>query len=462
MPALLEPEADARLQRAMAASVLPHYLVGAETQLRNLGWLIEWLQSLPVGLVVDPVYIPIFRRLAVPLDALYDPTTLARVKALYLSFWGALATVLKRAPDVRLGLAWPPTPASLYDAATLYLQQRGLLAPEASQQQRGNAGAVDLDNATRLAQEGLARLAQVVEDARQGRRAHVFGPVARAHAERRGLCDPRSPSPSPYFVVAGVSRDGRAFALLALTDTARRETFILGHLGTALDGSYIIETGTPADRDLYPRAFDDDPESVATLFRAAVGAVRDGRPWRMGMRRMTLSDLPEEIATALLESRLPPPYYGVYFDECDAAPLLLAARGDLGRSATEALYPPHSLLQASASRVAQDESDSMDALMSGLLPDELERTVASYALLRACASGQPPDAESLTPAATLIGIDTSNPVYKSSAGAFCGDVWTAIDDQVERRASFQPGGALLQEPQQGNTAEPQRSRQRRF
>lgn len=460
MPALLDPETEARLQRAMTASVLPHYLVGADAQLRNLDWLIEWLQSLPVGLVVDPVYIPIFLRLAVPLGALYDPALLARAKALYLPFWEALATILEQAPDVRLGLEWPPTPARLYDTTTRYLQQRGLLGAEQVPQRR-DVGAVDLDRAAYLAQVGLAQLAQVIDDARHERATPVFGPVARTIAQHSGVCDLRSPSSSPYLVVASVARDGRVFALLTFTDAATRDTLLIGHLGTAPDGSYIIETGTQAERSLYPRAFGDDPESVATLFRAAVEAIRRGRPWQMGMQRVALSDLPDDVAASLLQSRLPPPYYGVYFDECDAAPLLAAARGDLGRSATEALYPPHSLLQASAARIAQNESDTTAALESGVLPDELRDTVASYALLHACDSDQPPNAGNLAPAAALIGIDANRPVYRSSPSAFCGDVWTTLDGQVQRRASTQPGITAFQEPQ-GNTSEPSRSRQRLF
>nr|UDO47973.1 hypothetical protein [Pandoravirus massiliensis] len=460
MPALLEPEAEARLQKGLPASALPYYLVGVEAQLRNLGWIVEWLQSLPVGLAVDPIYIPIFQRLAVPLDALYDPALLASAKALYVPFWEALAIIIAQAPDVRLGLAWPPTPASLYDATTSYLQQRGLIASAPLQQQQRNAGAPDLYRASQLASVGLGQLSRVIENVRAQRALPAFGPEARANPQRRGPCRKTRSSPPAYFMVAAVGRDGRAVALLTHEAILTHMTSIAAHLVTAPDGSYVVDTGPRSYAALYPRAFDRD--SVETVLRAAVERVRGGRPWQMGMRRLTLSDLPDKVATLLLREHIPPPYYGIYFDECDAVPLLAAARGDLGRSATEALYPPHSLLQTSAARIAQDAPYSVAALESGVLPDELRETIASYALLRACASDQPPDAESLAPAAALIGISADQPIYKSSPGAFCGDVWTVLDDQVQRRASVQPSGTPIQEPQRGNAVEPPRSRQRPF
>ncbi|AJF97598.1 hypothetical protein TW95_gp0864 [Pandoravirus inopinatum] len=460
MPALPEPEIDAEMQRIMAAFALPYHLVGADAQVRALRGLIGWLASLPVGLPVNPVYIPTFQRIAAPLEAMYDPALLARVKALYMPFWRALASILVQAPDVRIGLDWPPTPASLYDFATRYLQDRGLLAPTASR--RRDVGA-DLDYADLLALAGLNRLEQVIWDIRTRREAPVYGPVARTSAQRQGLCDPESPQP-PYFMVVALGRGGggRALAFFTSTDPDTRDLVELARLGTAPDGSLAVNAN-PINADLYPRALNDDPALAKAMVEAAVQAVRDGRTWRMGLRRMTTFELPDEVAASLLQARLPPPYYGIYFDECDAAPLVSAAQGQLGRGAAEAFYPPRTLMQASAARVAADESYGVDVLESGLLPEELEETLASYALLRACASEEPPGIERLAPAAALIGINPNDPIYKSSPTAFCGDVWTAIDDRIRPSASIHSDEAMaIDEGLQGSTAEPLRSRQRLF
>ncbi|AGO84665.1 hypothetical protein psal_cds_705 [Pandoravirus salinus] len=454
MPALLDPATDARLQRAMAAFVLPHYLVGSDAQVSALLGLAGWLRGLPVGPVVDPVYIPIFRRLGVPLGAMYNPALLARVKALYMPFWMTLAKTLVQAPDVRVGLDWPPTPANLYAATTRYIEDQGVPAPTAP---RHRDDGDDLDHAASLAQAGIARLAQVIDDVRSKRTAPVFGPLARTSAQDRGLCDPLSPSPS-YLMVVSLGRDGRGVALLTGAPVGTHSGRVLASLDVAADGSYSFNAGSNG-RGPYPRALGGNAMVMASMLMPAVEAVRSGRPWQMGMRRMTTFDLPDEIAAALLEARLPPPYYGVYFDECDAAPLLSIAQGNLGRSAVAALYPPRSLLEASAARVAENESYGVDALESGILPQPVESTVASYALMRACALDQPPGVERLAPAAALHGIDPSNPVYGSSPIAFCGDVWTAVDDQVQGRRPVAFDEMSLQEPT-GATAEPPRSRPR--
>ncbi|AVK75114.1 hypothetical protein pqer_cds_692 [Pandoravirus quercus] len=458
MPALPEPETDAETQRIVAAFALPYHLVGADAQVRALRGLTAWLASLPVGLPVDTVHVPTFQRIAAPLEAMYNPALLARVKALYMPFWTALASILVQAPDVRIGLDWPPTPASVYDFASRYLQDRGLLAPAASR--RRDVGA-DLDYADLLALAGLNRLEQVIWDIRTRREAPVFGPVARTSAQRQGLCDPQS-SQLPYFMVVALGRDGRAVALLATAVIGTRGLLPLALLNVRPDGSRNAEANSDR-RFIYPRALNADPALATSMLDAAVAAVRDGRPWRMGLRRMTTFGLPDQVAVSLLQARLSPPYYGIYFDECDAAPLVSAAQGQLGRVAAEALYPPRTLMQASAARVAADESYGVDVLENVALPPELEESLASYVLLHACASEEPPGIERLAPAAALVGIDPNDPIYRSSPTAFCGDVWTAIDDRVRPGASIPTDEAMtIDEGLQGSTAEPPRSRQRLF
>lgn len=458
MPALLDPEAEARLQRAMAVSAPPRYLVGAQAQVHGLGALVRWLRGMPPDRV-DPIYIPVFQRLAVPLDVLYNPALLMRAKDLYVPFWTALARVLAHAPDVRLGLDWPPTPAGLYDAVTQYLQYQGLLGPTAVAPPRTEAG--DLDGAARLVQPALDRLVRVIDGVRAGREVPVFGPVARASARDRGLCT-SSPTPSPYFMAVALGRDGRGVALLAHDTAGAHDPRVLARLDRAADGSYSFDAS--GDADSYPRALRGDPMRTLSVLGSAVESVLDGTPWRMGMHRMTAFDFPDAVASLLLQARLPPPYYGVYFDECDAALLIAAAQGNLGRRATEALYPPRTLLQASAARVADDESYGIDALESGTVPYGVDQTVASYALMRACASDHPPGVGSLAPAAELVGLDPSDPAYQSSPTAFCGDVWTAIGDRVGSEPL--PASAVLPPQERVShrraTAEPPRSRQRLF
>ncbi|AGO82005.1 hypothetical protein pdul_cds_100 [Pandoravirus dulcis] len=457
MPALLDPAAEARLQRAMAVSAPPRYLVGAQAQVHGLGALVRWLRGMPPDRV-DPIYIPVFQRLAVPLDVLYDPALLVRVKTLYVPFWTALARVLADAPDVRLGLDWPPTPASLYDAVTHYLQYQGLLTSTAALL-RGETG--DLDGAVRLVQPALDRLVRVINGVRAGREVPVFGPVARASARDRGLCA-SGPTPSPYFMVVALGRDGRGVALLAHDVVGAHDPRVLARLDRSADGSYAFDASGGADS--YPRVLRGDPMRTAPVLGSAVESVLNGAPWRMAMHRMNAFDFPDAVASLLLQARLPPPYYGVYFDECDAALLLAAAQGNLDRQATEALYPPRTLLQASAARVADDASYGIDALESGMLPDGVEQTVASYALMRACASDRPPGVDSLAPAAELVGLDPGDPAYRSSPTAFCGDVWTAIGDRVGSEPL--PASATLpledRARQRRTTAEPPRSRQRLF
>ncbi|BCU03279.1 hypothetical protein [Pandoravirus japonicus] len=455
MPALLDPEAEARLQRAMAASTPPRYLVGAQAQVHGLGALVRWLRGMPPDRV-DPIYIPVFQRLAVPLDVLYDPALLTRVKTLYVPFWTALARTLADAPDVRLGLDWPPTPASLYDAVTHYLEYQGLLAPAVALP-RTDTG--DLDGAARLVQPALDRLARVIAGVRSGREVPVFGPVARASARNHGLCT-SSPTPSPYFMVVALGRDGRGVALLAHDVFSAHDPRVLARLDRAADGSHAFEASGGADS--YPRALRGDPMRTASVLGSAVESVLNDAPWRMGMHRINAFDFPDAVASLLLQARLPPPYYGAYFDECDAALLLAAAQGNLDRRATEALYPPHTLLQASAARVADDASYGIDALESGALPYGVEQTVASYALMRACASDRPPGVDSLAPAAELVGLDPSDPAYRSSPTAFCGDVWAAIGDRVGSEPLPISAVSPPQERVSRTTAEPPRSRQRLF
>nr|UMO79134.1 hypothetical protein [Pandoravirus belohorizontensis] len=457
MPALLDPEAEARLQRAMAVSTPPRYLVGAQAQVHGLGALVRWLGGMPPDRV-DPIYIPVFQRLAVPLDVLYNPALLTRVKNLYVPFWTALARILANAPDVRLGLDWPPTPAGLYDAVTHYLQYQGLLAPDVALP-RADIG--DLDGAARLVQPALDRLARVIDGVRSGREVPVFGPVARASARNRGLCT-LSPTSSPYFMVVALGRDGRGVALLTHDVSSAHDLRVLARLDRAADGSYAFEASGGADS--YPRALRGDPMRTASLLGSAVESVLNDVPWRMGMHRINAFDFPDAVASLLLQARLPPPYYGVYFDECDAALLLAAAQGNLDRRATEALYPPRTLLQASAARVANDESYGIDALESGTVPHGVEQTVASYALMRACASDRPPSVDGLAPAAELIGLDPSDPAYRSSPTAFCGDAWTAIGDRVGSEPLPASPALLPQDRarQRAGAAEPPRSRQRLF
>ncbi|QBZ81278.1 hypothetical protein pclt_cds_691 [Pandoravirus celtis] len=281
----------------------------------------------------------------------------------------------------------------------------------------------------------------------------LFGPLARASARRPDLCGSGLQSPH-YRIVVSTSFGGAVH--VAMTRDGKAIVYPNPSLGLVADVALLpkalrVRRGTSRLEDLGP---------LNEIMQAAGDAVLRGQPWRMGLRPVAASDVPE-VAPAPVPGGPPVRrYYALDFDECDAALLLSLARSRMERSAQSALYPPRTLVQASAARATEDAPYGVDVLSGGVLPADLEEIIAPYVLYRACAAAdQPPDVQGLTNAAAYVGLDADDPIYRSSPIALCTDAWTAIDNRAQRRAPVERD-ALPRRDSQEATSEPPRSRQR--
>lgn len=278
----------------------------------------------------------------------------------------------------------------------------------------------------------------------------LFGPLARASARRPDLCGSGSQSPHYRIIVSRsfggavrvvMTRDGVAIAYPS------PPLALIAHVAL-LPKALRVRHGTSRLKDLGP---------LNEIMQAAGDAVLRGQPWRMGLRPVAASDVPE-VAPAPVPGRPPVRrYYALDFDECDAALLLSLARNHMERGAESALYPPRTLVQASAARATERAPYGADIMSSSTLPADLKEIVAPYVLYRACAAAdQPPDVQRLASATAYAGLDTDDPVYRLSPIAFCADAWTAIDHRPRQRAPSERD-TLPRRDSQEATSEPPRS-----